>query len=172
MATSIPVSNLKIGEKISENVITKYNNVLFHKGRIINERDVDILRAFMIASVQIETKSEPEAAPEAAIEVPDTGKKPFYDHYDRMLKLLRQVFNNANARGQNPPILEIRTTLEDLIRHIDQYNILTFSPRNFQINDFIYHNSIMVALTSYILAKWSGMPSKDLLPVAMGGTAA
>lgn len=170
MAT-VPVSQLKTGEIIAENVVTKFNNVLFNKGKIINERDLDVLRAFLVSTVQIEAK-EGEPGAEAEDALLDPGAKsvlPFYENYEKMLKLLRQVFNIANAGGQNPPILEIRTTLENLIQHIDHYNILTFGPKSFQLRDFILHNSIMVSLTSYTLAKWSGLPSKDLLPVALGG---
>ncbi|MCZ8517456.1 HD-GYP domain-containing protein [Paenibacillus filicis] len=170
MAT-VPVSQLKTGDKIAENVITKYNNILFNKGRFIVERDLEILKAFLIPSVQIESKNGEADTPQEEMSAEEASGSvlPFYKHYEKMLKLLRQVFNIANAGGQNPPILEIRTTLEGLIQHIEHYNILTFSPRSFQLRDYIYHNSIMVSLTSYILAKWSGMPAKDLLPVALGG---
>jgi HD-GYP domain-containing protein (c-di-GMP phosphodiesterase class II) len=81
--------------------------------------------------------------------------------------VLRKVFSSAG--NPNFPILEIRTQLEALLRHIDKYNILTFSPRAFQLDDFLLHNSIMVSLTSYMLAKWNGLPSKDLMPIALSG---
>ncbi|MED4600609.1 HD-GYP domain-containing protein [Paenibacillus validus] len=170
MAT-VPVSQLKTGEKISENVLTKFNNVLFAKGKVVTERDIEILKAFLIPSVQIEPKhAEIESMGEDPFaEESNNSILPFYENYDKMLQLLRRVFKVANAGGQNLPILEIRTTLEGLIKHIDSYNILTFSPKSFQLRDFILHNSIMVSLTSYSLAKWAGMQAKDLMPVALGG---
>jgi HD-GYP domain-containing protein (c-di-GMP phosphodiesterase class II) len=166
---TIPVSQVKAGEKIVENVITKFDNVLFTKGRVISERDLEILRAFLIPSVTIESKPEETAANQEPVE--DTSKSilPFFEHYEKMLHLLKKVFTIADAGGANLPILEIRTTLESLIQYIDSYNILTFNPRSFQLRDFIYHNSIMVSLTSYYLAKWHNVPSKDLMPIALGG---
>ncbi|WP_010502252.1 HD-GYP domain-containing protein [Paenibacillus elgii] len=168
---TVPVSQLKPGERIIENVITKFNNILFMKGKIVSERDLDILRAFLIPSVQIESKdgeAEP-AAQEATPEEQADNVLPFHEHYHKMLHLLRRVFNTAASGGHNPPILEIRTTLEALIKNIDQYSVLTFTPRHYQLSDFIYHNSIMVSLTSYLLAKWHGLSSKELMQVALAG---
>ncbi|WP_028550670.1 HD-GYP domain-containing protein [Paenibacillus sp. UNC451MF] len=167
MAT-VPVSQLKPGEKILDNVQTKRGSVLFYKGRVVTDKDIEILRAFLIPSISIESKTnEQENVKETPSEEPVRTVHPFYVEYDKMLALLRKVFTSVG--GQNPPILEIRTQLEALIQHIDQYRILTFEPKVFQLQDFIYHNSIMVSLTSYCLAKWSGLPQKDLMPVALGG---
>lgn len=167
MAT-VPVSQLKSGEKILDNVQTKRGNVLFYKGKVITDKDIEILRAFLIPTVSIESKSnEQENKESSPVEEPVRSVPPFYTEYEKMLALLRKVFTSVS--GQNPPILEIRTQLETLIQHIDHYRILTFEPKVFQLQDYIYHNSIMVSLTSYCLAKWSGLPSKDLMPVALGG---
>ncbi|UQZ84482.1 Cyclic di-GMP phosphodiesterase response regulator RpfG [Paenibacillus konkukensis] len=166
MAT-VPVSQLKPGEKMSENVQTKRGNTLFYKGKVMTERDIEILKAFLIPTVSIESKTEQESAKEAATEETGSAVSPFFEEYDKMLALLKRVF--ISASGQNPPILEIRTQLEALIQHIEQYRILTFTPRMFQLHDYVYHNSIMVSLTSYSLAKWHGLPARDLMPVALAG---
>jgi HD-GYP domain-containing protein (c-di-GMP phosphodiesterase class II) len=167
MAT-ISVSQLKAGEKISDNVLTKIGNVLFAKGKVITDKDIEILRAFLIPSISIESRNnESENFNDSVIENNNNSLLPFYEQYDKMLALLRRVFNSAG--GQNFPILEVRTQLEALIRHIDKYNILTFSPKMFQLNDFLFHNSIMVSLTAYSLAKWHGLSSKDLMPIAISG---
>ncbi|CAG7654204.1 HD-GYP domain-containing protein [Paenibacillus allorhizosphaerae] len=168
---NVPVSQLKSGEKLSENVITKYNNVLLPKGKIINFRDVEILRAFLIPMVPIETKAvETEAVSEENKAEPQPRSVlPFYENYNKMLQLLRKVYTSTGTGGQTVPILEIRNTLEGLIRYIGHYDVLTFSPKNLQLRDFIYHKSIMVSLTSFILARWLGFSSKDLMPIALGG---
>ncbi|SFL96937.1 HD-GYP domain, c-di-GMP phosphodiesterase class II (or its inactivated variant) [Paenibacillus sp. 1_12] len=165
MAT-ISVSQLKTGEKISDNVQTKLGNVLFTKGKIVSEKDIEILKAFLIPSISIESK-ENELVIDDVAEVPNNTILPFHIQYDKMLALLKKVFSSAN--GQNFPILEVRTQLEALLQHIDQYHILTFSPRAFQLNDYLIHNSIMVSLTSYTLAKWHGLAAKDLMPIAISG---
>jgi HD-GYP domain-containing protein (c-di-GMP phosphodiesterase class II) len=165
MAT-ISVSQLKTGEKMSDNVQTKLGNVLFPKGRVVTEKDIEILKAFLIPTISIES-SEQEAMNDVFVEEVNNSIIPFYEQYDKMLALLKKVFTSAG--GLNFPILEVRTQLEALIQHIDQYHILTFSPKTFQLNDFLYHNSIMVSLTSYCLARWHGLASKDLMPIAISG---
>ncbi|MDF2962420.1 MAG: family phosphohydrolase [Paenibacillus sp.] len=164
----VSVSQLKAGEKIIEDVLTKHGNVLFQKGRLVLEKDIEILKAFLIPSVSIESKAnDQENANEAVIEEPSKSVLPFFEQYDKMLNLLRKVF--ISVGGSNFPILEVRTQLEALINKIDMYHILTFSPKSFQLSDFLLHNSIMVSLTSYTLAKWHGLPTKDLMPVALSG---
>ncbi|MCZ8524129.1 MULTISPECIES: HD-GYP domain-containing protein [Paenibacillus] len=171
MAT-VPVTQLKFGDKISENVITQRNQVLFPKGRVISGQDKDILQAFLISSVEIESKDmKAEKAEESTVtsDKPAGPKSTFQEQYEIMLRLLRQVFDSVGPGGQAPPTLEIRTALEGLIRHIDQYNVLTFNPSKFHLTDYLYHNSIMVSLTSYLLARWHGCAAKDLIPIALGG---
>ncbi|SEC31295.1 HD-GYP domain, c-di-GMP phosphodiesterase class II (or its inactivated variant) [Paenibacillus sp. GP183] len=165
------VAQLKYGERLSENVLTKLGNILFYKGKVVSERDIEILKAFLIQSVPIESKNG--ADNEELVEESKTKEDaivihPFYLEYHNMLNLLRHVYNLANG-GQSLPILDIRTRLEALLLHIEQYKVLTFSPRNANIGDYIYHKSIMVSLSSYTLAKWIGVPQKDLLQVALGG---
>jgi HD-GYP domain-containing protein (c-di-GMP phosphodiesterase class II) len=168
---SVPVSQLKAGDQIFENVMTKKGNILFEKGRFVTLREIEILRAFFITYVSIESKGgEVEAAEEAVQTNDDINQQesPFHDKYDSLLKLMRQVFNSAR-NGQTPPVLEIRTQLEALLLYIDQYNILTFSPKNLRMNEYILHHSIMVSLSSYQLAKWHNFQQKDWMPIALSG---
>ncbi|OPH53618.1 HD family phosphohydrolase [Paenibacillus ferrarius] len=167
---NVMVSQLKYGERLGDNVITKLGNVLFNKGKIINNRDIEILQAFLIASVFIESKngSEVEATPEEAKPKETPTTPPFQIEYQNMLKLLKRVYLLANG-GQPLPIFDIRNGLEALIQHIDAYKVLTFAPKNRNLQDYIYHKSIMVSLTSYSLAIWHGLPQKDLMQIALAG---
>jgi putative nucleotidyltransferase with HDIG domain len=167
---TVAVSQLKYGERLGDNVITKMGNVLFNKGKVINERDIEILKAFLIPSVFIESKNgvEPEATSEEMKAKEVATVHPFYLEYHNMLKLLKRIFLLANG-GQTLPILDIRTGLEAIIQHIDAYKVLTFTPKNRNLQDYIYHKSIMVSLTAYSLARWQGLPQKDLLQIALAG---
>lgn len=166
----ISVSQLKIGDKIIEDVITKMGNVLFKKGFNVTPRDYEILRAFLIPSVSIEAKeTDPDVSDKAEeFKAEDSGLIQFYTEYDKMLQLLKKVFKNAMS-SPTVPILDIRVRLEQLIAKIEHYNILTFTPRMLGTDEYIYHSSILVALTSYQLARWHGFQSKDWMPIAIGG---
>lgn len=166
----ISVSQLKIGDKIIEDVLTKMGNVLFKKGVFVTPRELEILRAFLVPAVTIEAKENSPEATDKPVELKteDSGIIQFYTEYDKMLQLLKKVFKDAMS---NPsiPTLEIRTRLEQLISKIQHYNILTFMPRMLSVDEYMYHNSIMVALTSYMLARWHGFQNKDWMPIALGG---
>ena len=166
---TVAVSQLKYGERLGDNVTTKMGNTLFYKGKIIQEKELEILKAFIITSVYIEPKNnEVEQESEEAKPREAEVIHPFHLEYQQMVKLLKRVYLLANG-GQQLPILEIRTGLEALIRHIDAYKVLTFTPKNRTLHEYIYHKSIMVSLTSYSLAIWAGLPKKDLVQIALAG---
>nr|WP_205516816.1 HD-GYP domain-containing protein [Paenibacillus sp. SYP-B3998] len=161
---------MKYGERLGDNVLTKLGSTLFYKGKVITEKEIEILKAFLIPSVFIESKigAEPEVVVEEARPTESSAVHPFYVEYQNMLTLLKRIFRLASG-GQPFPILDIRTRLEALIQHIDAYKVLTFTPKNVNLQDYIYHNSIMVSLTSYSLAKWHGLQQKDLMQIALAG---
>ncbi|MEB3103248.1 HD-GYP domain-containing protein [Ferviditalea candida] len=169
MAT-VQVSKLKLGDRIISDVFTQKGNVLFQKGKTITPREIEILKAFFIQSVSIESKQLQEES-----QVPENTEKHevkpetagFEKEYESMLQLLKKSFNMAN--GGSLPILEIRSKMQSLLNHINEYNILIFTPPKFVITDYIYHNSIMVALTSYNLSRWHGISQKDWIQAALAG---
>lgn len=166
----VSVSQLKIGDKIIEDVVTKMGNVLFKKGFYVTQREYEILRAFLIPSVSVEAKESDTETGDKAVEdkIEDSGLVQFYTVYDKMIQLLKKMFKDS-AASPNIPILDIRNGMDQLISRIDHYNILTFAPRMLNMGEYIFHNSIMVALTSYMLARWHGFQSKDWMPIALGG---
>jgi putative nucleotidyltransferase with HDIG domain len=170
-AITVPVSQLKAGDQISENVNTKKGNLLFEKGRFVTPREIEILRAFFVAFVSIESRTDADATEENNPNQQDESNQadaPFFEKYDNLVKLMRKVFYDAR-NGQTPPVLEIRTQLEATLQYIDQYNILTFVPKNVRMNEYLLHHSIMVSLTSYQIAKWHNFQQKDWIPIALAG---
>lgn len=170
----VPISKLKSGEVLEQDVITQMGSVLLQKGKKITSREIDILKAFLIHDIPIQSQqlgSNPASLGNAAegneaTEVTAVSR-PFQEEYDKMLNFLKKVFNAANA-GSHLPILDLRSQLEILLNKIDEYHILSFTPKA-NIEDYIYHNSILVGLTSYKLGKWYGLQQKDLIPVALAG---
>ncbi|WP_199616874.1 HD-GYP domain-containing protein [Paenibacillus alkalitolerans] len=171
MAT-VAVSMLKSGERLIEEVHTALGGLLLEKGRVLSPRDVEILRAFMVRYVVIEVKNaeiEPEPSGDSNSEVETNDDLlSFYKEYDGMYRVLKRLFALA-ATGGALPILDMRNQLEQLLSQIHFYNLLTFTPRRSGIQDYLIHNSIMVALSSYQLARWCGYPQKDWIPVALAG---
>ena len=172
MAT-VTVSMLKSGERIIEDVHTPLGSLLFEKGRELTSRDIEILRAFMIRTVEIDAKqgeilSQTNAESDHGPAFVENAYIAFFREYELMYQLMKRVFTLARTGG-TLPILELRTRIENMIKYIAQYHPLTFVPRNTNADYFHLHDSIMVGLTSFLLARWSGLPAKDWIPVFLAG---
>ncbi|MEI7028030.1 HD-GYP domain-containing protein [Paenibacillus sp. y28] len=171
MAT-VPVIQLNPGDKLIEDVITPLGGTLFYKGKVVFQREKEILQAFLIPSVSIESKepkpNDKETLEEAAKEEETKERLSFNREYDQLFALMSNVFRTVSAGGALP-VLEIRTQLEKLLAQADQYHILTFVPKNLNVSQYMIHSGILTALTSFTLAKWHGLPQKDWTPVALAG---
>lgn len=179
----IPVTELKPGLKIANNVYSPLGGLLLQKGKVLLPRDLDILRAFMIAAVEIEesdqiTKDDFNSTSSAsmtgktdkAAPVPEVEHLPIgelHEEYDRMLHLTKSAFQSVLAAEL--PIYELRRQLEALIHQMKHYKVFTFTPRNMNEYDYLYHNAILSSMTSYLLAQWHGLPQKDWMQVAFAG---
>lgn len=172
---SVPVIDLKPGVTISNNVHTTTGALLIRKGKVLLPRDLDILRAFMIESVEIDDfnsqtaieKSEEHTKSTSVSPPENVGADQFQKEYDRMLHLIKSAFQSILA--SDLPIYELRHQLENLIKQIKYYSVLTFTPRNMNEYDYLYHNAILTSLTSYLLAQWHGLPKRDWMQVAFAG---
>ncbi|OBZ10343.1 MULTISPECIES: HD-GYP domain-containing protein [Bacillales] len=171
---AVTLSHLKLGDKIIEDVLTPLGGTLFHKGKIVTAKEIDILQAFLITSVEIESNQASGKTREDDDEDAEQEAAPVFvgtllhEEYDKMVNVLRQVFNSFVA-GQAMPVMDIRKQLEKMLEHIKSYNLLTFVPRHFMEKDYLLHNSITSALTSYLIAQWTGFPQKDWMQVAFAG---
>lgn len=176
---TVTLSQLKPGDKLAEDVLTPLGSVLFHKGRVIQPRELEILEAFLVRQVDI--SDPPNVMKKAAVTsrqaVPEgdetNGQQPlaalsaFETEYEQLVALLKKGFQSAAASML--PVLELRRQLEKVLSHITQYNPLTFVPRNFQERDYWYHNSAACAFTAYLIAQWNGLPQKDWMQIALAG---
>jgi len=168
---SVALSQVKLGDRIGQDVVTSLGGILFHKGRVVTPREYEILQAFLISNVDIEPREETadrSADPKASENKESKPQNSLEAEYDKMFKLLKKIYS-TNTSGFGLPILELRMQLEALLKHTKDYNILTFSPRIVSDDDYIFHNSVLCALTSYQLAQWNLFPHKDWIPVALAG---
>ena len=171
------VSRLRPGERLAEDVYTPLGGLLFQKGTEIGERELEILRDFLIESVIVESSDRSEAVEErgadegmAVSSAATDFLAPLYDEYERLFGLIKKVFPNVAATtGQSLPLLELRQSLKRLLDQIELYDVLTFRLSRMNVNDYFYHNSIMVAMTAFLLAKWHGLEQRDHFPIALAG---
>lgn len=181
--TVVSLANLKAGHRIGEDVLTPLGSVLFHKGTVITTRELEILEAFLISSVTIDNvenapketgassdkdKAQQEKKPSSEVAKSDKASTPFHIEYEKMIDLIRNVFA-TQVTAQGMPIMDLRTQLEKLLQHIHEYKVLSFMPRSFMERDYLLHNSICCALTSYLIGQWTALPQKDWMQIALAG---
>ena len=170
---TVSVSSLKSGERVLEDVRTPLGGLLIEKGTVLSPRDLEVLKAFMVKFVVIETleedlKEKTQETSASQFEFNETSL--FYKYYDGLYQIMKRGFHVIRLGTDKLPLLEMRTQLERMIQFIHVYNPLTFiTRRSKERNDYLIHNGILNGLTSYQLAKWCGFEQKDLIPVALAG---
>ncbi|OPA78995.1 HD family phosphohydrolase [Paenibacillus selenitireducens] len=171
---SVSISQLKMGDKITQDVHTPLGSLLFYKGKVLLQRDLEILQAFLVTQVSVDRpedyrkmKEIEEAQEATAGDAASPVSASFYEKYDKMVALVKKAFKDALVN--EIPMMGLRSQLELLIADISDYNILTFIPRQMKEREYMYHNAVLVALTSYCLAKWQGIQQKELMQVALAG---
>ncbi|MBE9913596.1 HD-GYP domain-containing protein [Paenibacillus donghaensis] len=177
---SISIVELKPGVKLSKEVYTPLGGMLFRKGTVLLPRELDILRAFMVQYVEVDTgEVESKRTAKPAVDKSSLSEQSlsdeagankystFHEEYDKLISFVKSAYQSALAAEL--PIYELRNQLEATIGQIKDYNPLTFAPRSMNKYDYIYHNSVLCALSSYLLAKWSGLQQKDWMQAAFAG---
>ncbi|EJW18827.1 HD-GYP domain-containing protein [Paenibacillus alvei] len=189
----IPVSQAKPGDQLEQDVMTALGGVLMYKGRTLSVRDLDVLDAFLIKSVAVlnsytvpvtdiagnrsdmpdSKNSEPtinqSAMRHAGKFQHDAG---FVESWLQMVNLMKNVYKTTGATKL--PILELRQQMEWLLGQIEHYSPVCFHPQVKEMlqgneEDYLFHKSVAVALTSYLIGQWSGYPSKEGMQVALSG---
>jgi HD-GYP domain-containing protein (c-di-GMP phosphodiesterase class II) len=169
----IPVSQAQVGDRLNKDVQTALGSILMEEGRILSERDLEILQAFLIPTVDISRSGaeDLEAAFEetSAAVATATNYSSLQHEFIQMEKVLKRTFTIVES-GMKLPVLEVRNGLRSLLNFIDDYNVITFKPpKSMYKDDYLIRNSVLCAMTSYLLAKWTKFPEKDWMQIAMAG---
>lgn len=163
----VSVNALKEGNVLTEDVFTARGGILFYKGRVLDKRDIEILKAFMIKKVSIEeTELETEDLSDIPDAYADAASLLFIQKYDRLFQLMKRSFRNV---GETLPIAEFRKHLEPMVGQYFRHDLLYYSPSKYNQEDYFFHKSIMVAVTSYMIAKWAEFGKRHLMPIALAG---
>jgi len=169
----VSVNQLKPGVRLERDVMTARDNLLLAKGVMLSPREIEILSSFLIQKVYINgSAATPEQLEEDVQQ--QSGKKASEPHaalnqeYSKLFDLLKRSFSLVGS-GAALPVLDIRNQIEALLGHIGEYKVLLFKPPKPVLQDYHFHHSVQVAMTSYKLAKWHGFEQKDLIPIAIAG---
>ncbi|MCT1398024.1 HD-GYP domain-containing protein [Paenibacillus sp. p3-SID867] len=181
------VNEVVAGVKLAKDVHTPLGGLLLQKGKVLLPRDLEVLKAFMVDHVIVESV---EADSTRIPTVKSAGKKPsliftgnqqgsgneeapvrkdlaLHEEYDKTMILVKNCYQSAITGELR--MYEVRNQMDNLLKHQHEYHILKFIPRMTNRHDYRYHSAVLCALSSYKLAQWVGLPQKDWMQVAFAG---
>lgn len=189
----VRLSKLQRGSVLNANVISPMGGILMEKGTKILDREYEILLAFQVESVEIESGHPPEGyfspnpfnepssipsppKPKRNDEIqPESEPKPkdtsltFERKFVNIAQYYKAVFQ-AVAAGKPVPIKELREQLQPLLTYsADPNNILYTLKQLYAIKDFIYFHSIAVGFISVCIARWSKIDEQEMMDIALTG---
>ncbi|MGZ9585981.1 HD-GYP domain-containing protein [Paenibacillus marinisediminis] len=181
----IPLAQVNPGERLAQDVYSVLGGLLMSKNRVLSNRDLEVLDAFMIHQLEIERNTDKEQASARTNPSKDEGSLPAVNlqqvsEEERIfLEIWMELASHVDKMmGTSAviriPIFELRSLLEKLIVHIKQFHPMAVRSQlhehlNKDMSNYLIHKSIAVALTSYLIGQWIDMPPKEGMQIALAG---
>ncbi|MDF9410459.1 HD-GYP domain-containing protein [Brevibacillus laterosporus] len=179
------IKHIPVGSRLTEDVYTPLGGLLFTKGTVVEDREIEILDAFMIEEVSVEAIVDgtviTEGFADGKKQVSTEGKgasKPIrkrqsepgiMEHLEKAVSSFKNLFQHVQG-GQSIPVLEVRNVMTSLIKEVEeQSNLLFILKKADNPNNYLYEHCVGVGLLSYIMAKWMKLPEKEWMQVALAG---
>ena len=125
----LPVMQAQPGDRLAFDVQTALGSVLMEKGRAVSERDLEILQAFLIPTVDIRRtgleEKEADAEWDEAAAPQEMKLSSLQQQFLEMERLLKRTMSMV-VSGPKIPVLDLRNGLSSLLKYKDDYNVLTF----------------------------------------------
>lgn len=172
------VKKLTIGVKLAEDVHTPLGGLLFAKGTVLYEKELEFLDAFLVRQVQVEeSETSWEEQPERqSVEKPlasasEFEEKPaFQQTFEKAVLKLKKLMIRVQG-GDNIPVMEVREAIAPILAQFQEHPQVLLSLRRFSRTDsYAYEHAIAVGIISYMIAKWIKVPEKEWMQVALAGT--
>jgi HD-GYP domain-containing protein (c-di-GMP phosphodiesterase class II) len=172
----IPVKKLSIGAKLAEDVHTPLGGLLFSKGTLISEKEMELLDVFQVQEVDVEESdsARTEEKTEQGKPKSNTGtekKQEFQVLFDKAAASLKALMLPVQGGRQNVPVMEVREAITPVLRQVhEQPNLLLTLQNLSRIDSYPHGHAIAVGLLSYTIAKWLKVPEKEWMQIALAGT--
>jgi len=175
-----PADPVRAGDVLARDVRTPGGNVLLPEGHVLTERDVDMLRHFLIRQVEVRRAYRPDEVhavagprgPDAAVVLKTVpmgtpAREPLQLACARLGKVLAACWD-AVRQGGKLPLNELRTELDNVTGQMttDRYHPLSFVPS--EPKDPLLNRSIRVAMTARWLVQWTDIPRNEWFQVTLG----
>lgn len=167
----VPISELRVGKVISEDIFANTQYPIIFKNTIISHEHLQVFFAFNISRVPvykdgIETRTEVK---ETDLVVPIDSVPTFKKVYDNSVEQLKKEFKNWEA-GAKVDIAKARKIILPLLEMVLEDRTIIFELNEYSNpKDYLYHHCVATALISSVIAQKLGYDKGITIQVAIGG---
>ncbi|KEZ48858.1 HD-GYP domain-containing protein [Metabacillus indicus] len=162
----VHINQINEGNILLKDVLSASGKPLMRKHTVLKRELIDVLHAFLIETVDIESFSETEQDKNVPA---DKSVTPFGAVYHAAVQGFKKLYADWHS-GASVDISKVRNLLIPAVEHILQHPSEVFKTTGYTgEEDYLYHQSVSAALLSASLAKSSGFPHGDVIQIAMTG---
>ncbi|MBE3555259.1 MAG: HD-GYP domain-containing protein [Thermicanus sp.] len=170
----IPVSREMIGKKLDKDIFSPFGGLLYQKGHLLREKDLEFLLAFKIQTISVEEESK-ESKGKHGTKKESSSPSPkgeqessFIKDFRHAAKEMEKIFIRLMAGG-SLSVAEIRQWLKPLVEKTEGstgwlYSFQENSPMNYQA----YH-AVGTALLSVGIARSAKIPKNEWMQIGLAG---
>ncbi|GAB0170272.1 HD-GYP domain-containing protein [Lysinibacillus sp. CTST325] len=167
----IPISELRVGKVISEDIFANTQYPIIFKNTIISHEHLPVFFAFNISRVPV-YKDGVEAQSkikETELVVPIEAIPTFKKIYDNSIEQFNKEFKNWEA-GAKVDITKARKIILPLLEMVLEDRAIIFDLNEYSNpKDYLYHHCVATALISSVIAQKLGYDKGITIQVAIGG---
>ncbi|MFM1653470.1 HD-GYP domain-containing protein [Brevibacillus sp. B_LB10_24] len=169
----MPVIAIKnsMGFCLAEDVYTSLGGLLFHKGTLVKERELEILEAFKISEVTVEelASQKQEEVRKDEVESLKPVDLEFIRSYKEAVQLFKKLMIHVMG-GQTIPVMDVRKILTPLLPIVQNHpNLLMQLPQVSNEEEYVCEHSVAVGLLSFMIAKWMKLPQNEWVQISLAG---
>lgn len=169
----VPISELRLGRVISEDIFSNTQYPIFFKGTVVSYEHLQVFNAFNISKVPV-YKEELNGEITEVVDESLTNDQPeavltFKTIYFNAVKQFKREFKNWEA-GAKVDYAKVRAIILPLIDMVLEDRTIIFDLNEYSNpKDYLYHHCIATGLISAVLAQKLNYDRGLTLQIAIGG---
>ncbi|GLC90127.1 HD-GYP domain-containing protein [Lysinibacillus piscis] len=167
----IPVSELRVGKIISEDIFANTQYPIVFKDTTVSYEHLQVFFAFNVSKVQVykEISTDSLQADDENIELPIEAIPTFGKIYKSAIEQFKKEFKNWEA-GAKIDITKVRTLILPLLDMVLEDRTIIFDLNEYSSpKDYLYHHCVATALISSVIAQKLGYDKGMTIQIAIGG---
>lgn len=177
----IAVNQLKNGMRLAEEVHTALGGLLFPKGVLITDKEIELLKIFLVQEVTIEDTPQAEAGkqtmektenPSVSVPAPAPNRKNEWEKtFHKAVDSYKKWMMHVQGGVTTIPVMEVREMLSPLLKHVQEHPHVLLSLGTMEnAENYMYEHSVATGMIAYMIARWMKIPENEWMQIALAGT--